>query len=214
MKTFIISPTLVRAARALLGWQQVDLAKAAGLSLTAVNNFERKIGLTRDNTILAIRNALEEGGVEFLSGGGLRHIEDVAAVGRFTGSDFIDRWTEDIMAAVRNSGDEIWTASTDEALWFQPSVTTINDVYLEWAERLQLKLKTLVPVGEKILHRTRITYRTIPSEMIGRITYCVYSNRLAFVLWKKKQVIVLRNNAVTETFRNQFNYFWRIGKPV
>ena len=37
----MITPAQIKAARALVGWKQADLAKAAKLSLTALNNIER-----------------------------------------------------------------------------------------------------------------------------------------------------------------------------
>jgi transcriptional regulator with XRE-family HTH domain len=52
----------------MLRWSVAELARRAGVSPTTVNRFEREIttpiGLTRK----ALRQALEEGGVEFLNG--------------------------------------------------------------------------------------------------------------------------------------------------
>lgn len=81
----------MKAARVLLSWQQRDLATAADLSMTAINNFERGSGVTRERTILAMRNALENGGIEFLPGSGLRRSDDIAQVTRFSGEDFIKK---------------------------------------------------------------------------------------------------------------------------
>jgi len=214
MKNDLLTPALSKAARALLEWQQKDLAMAAKLSLTAVNNFERAIGTPHENTMLAIQNALEENGIEFMPDGGLRHVGDIAAVSRYSGDEFIAEWAEDIYAAVRRSGEQIMTASTDEGFWYHPSFKKVNEHYLAWAERLDLKLKSLVPEGQKVPYRSRRNYRYLPSEMIGKITYCIYADRLAYVLWKKKQIIVLRSPLVVEPFRNQFLYLWRIGKAV
>ncbi len=214
MEDVFLTPQLVKAARALMDWQQKDLAHAAGLSLSAIKSFEHASPGTRQRTHRAIRDALESHGIDFLSSGGLRRMDDVAATMRFTGKDFIGKWSEDIYAAVRKHGDEILTVSTDETLWYQSSVLPVNDEYLEWAKRLGLKLKSLVPEGQKMLYRSYRNYRAISPELIGKITYCVYADRLAFVIWKKKQVIVLRNVFVSETFRNQFLYLWKMSKPV
>lgn len=86
-----MTPSLIRAARGLLNWQQQDLADAAGLSLSAVNNYERELGKTRPATIQAMQGALEQAGVEFLPNGGLRSAEDTAGVQRFSGADFIEK---------------------------------------------------------------------------------------------------------------------------
>jgi transcriptional regulator with XRE-family HTH domain len=57
----------VRAARALLRWEQRQLAAASGVSLPSVKRLELRPGqlAARAPTVAAIREALEEAGVEF-----------------------------------------------------------------------------------------------------------------------------------------------------
>ncbi len=64
----MIKGNQIRAARALLGWKQSDLAQASGLSLTALNNIERGAADPRVSTLGAIQAALEAAGVEFTDG--------------------------------------------------------------------------------------------------------------------------------------------------
>ncbi|MBV8060191.1 MAG: response regulator [Alphaproteobacteria bacterium] len=56
----------IRAARAMLGWDQKELARRAGISIATYNNIER--GVQRDpktSTLRAIITALEREGIEF-----------------------------------------------------------------------------------------------------------------------------------------------------
>lgn len=62
----MISANQIRAARALIGWTQGQLAGAAGLSLAVVNNVERNVTDPRRSTLEAIQKALEGAGVEFI----------------------------------------------------------------------------------------------------------------------------------------------------
>lgn len=62
----MISPRQIRAARALLGWSQQDLADKAVLSLNAVKRLENGKVDPRLSTVQAVRTALEGAGVEFL----------------------------------------------------------------------------------------------------------------------------------------------------
>ena len=64
-----ITPKLVRAARALLAWSQQDLAKTAGVATSTVADFERGHRKPVANNAQAIRNALEEAGIQFLPTG-------------------------------------------------------------------------------------------------------------------------------------------------
>jgi transcriptional regulator with XRE-family HTH domain len=209
-----LTPPLVKAARALLEWHQRDLARAAGLSMTAINNFERGIGKTRIGTSAAIKDALEVGGIEFLSSGGLRKTEDIAQITRYSGDDFIVRWNKDIFTAVHDRKEEILVSSADEGHWYHPSVRPSNIQYLAWLKQRDIIQRSLVPDGHKTLNLPKRFYRTLPQQMIGKIAYCIYGDRLAFVLWKNRQVVVLRNALVVATFRHQFDYLWRIAKPL
>lgn len=65
----MISARQIRAARALLGWSQQDLADKAVLSINAVKRLENGQGDPKISTVLAVRKALEVAGIEFLSAG-------------------------------------------------------------------------------------------------------------------------------------------------
>ena len=74
MSTGIESRTLaamqagqIRAARALLGWRQQDLAKAAKVGLATVARIEQGDGMVQGNfsTITKIQQALEREGITF-----------------------------------------------------------------------------------------------------------------------------------------------------
>lgn len=61
----MLVPNMLKAARALLGVKQSDLARSAGISLATLNNFERGIGDPRASTMDAIERALARGGIVF-----------------------------------------------------------------------------------------------------------------------------------------------------
>jgi len=69
-----ITSEQVRAARALLRWEQRDLAEASGVSLPSVKRLETRPGelAAQERTIVQLRKALEKAGVEFIAenGGG------------------------------------------------------------------------------------------------------------------------------------------------
>jgi precorrin-6B methylase 1 len=74
MKLPTISSAQIRAARALLKWSAQDLASASALGVNTIRRAEvadEEIALTAANS-LAVRNALETAGVEFIdeNGGG------------------------------------------------------------------------------------------------------------------------------------------------
>jgi transcriptional regulator with XRE-family HTH domain len=69
----LFSPSQIRAARALVGWSQSDVAAAAGLSIPTVKRAEADDGIrVSEDALVAIASALKKAGVEFIAenGGG------------------------------------------------------------------------------------------------------------------------------------------------
>ncbi len=62
----MITRAQIRAARALIGWKQTDLAKAASVSEMSIKNIERGDTDPRVSTLQAIQTALEAAGVIFV----------------------------------------------------------------------------------------------------------------------------------------------------
>ena len=70
----MITAAQIRAARGLIGWTQVALSSASGLSLPTIKRMEGKIGPGRSSSenVAAVLRALDTAGVEFIpeNGGG------------------------------------------------------------------------------------------------------------------------------------------------
>lgn len=78
----------MRAARALLGWDQRQLAEAAGLSLPTIQRMEASEGTVRGNvdSLVKVVEALDRAGIELIregevSAGGGRGVRLKAAPG-------------------------------------------------------------------------------------------------------------------------------------
>jgi transcriptional regulator with XRE-family HTH domain len=58
----------IRAARALLGWRQEDIAKAAKISVATIRRIESQEELLTGNvsTLLKIQAAFEQAGIQFI----------------------------------------------------------------------------------------------------------------------------------------------------
>ncbi|MDX2027423.1 MAG: helix-turn-helix transcriptional regulator [Alphaproteobacteria bacterium] len=209
-----MTPDLVRAARGFLNWQQRDLADTAGLSLSAVNNYERNKGKTRDVTIQAMVGALEAAGIEFLPHGAIRKADETASVQTLTGPDFIQKMNEDMYNAIRTPGQEIFTCSTDESQWFEPNVKEASQRYYAWRKKMAARELYLVAEGNTVFESAKQNYRFLPANLIGKITYCIYTDRIALISWRKKQAFILRGDQLVEPFREQFKFLWRLGRKA
>ena len=72
LDSLAITSELIRAARALLRWEQRDLAQASGVSLPTIKRLEVTPGVlaAHSSTVTALRTALEAAGIEFTNGDG------------------------------------------------------------------------------------------------------------------------------------------------
>ena len=68
----------MRAARALVGWSQDELAGAAGLHVNSVKTWEARERIGPGHAVEAMHTALEGQGVQFTNGG-VQLVEDAAA---------------------------------------------------------------------------------------------------------------------------------------
>ena len=65
----LITGRQLKAARALVGWEQTDLAKKSGVAISTVRRmegFDGEVG-ARTSTLSLVQKALERAGVEFLN---------------------------------------------------------------------------------------------------------------------------------------------------
>jgi transcriptional regulator with XRE-family HTH domain len=65
----MLKPRLMRAARALAGWEQSDLAKASGVSIATVRKIEQGAVGTRPGTAARIIAAFERAGLQLIPEG-------------------------------------------------------------------------------------------------------------------------------------------------
>jgi transcriptional regulator with XRE-family HTH domain len=69
-KKMSFEPAQCRAARALLGWSQGQLAAASKVAVKTIADFERESRKPYERTLADIRRALEAAGVELIAENG------------------------------------------------------------------------------------------------------------------------------------------------
>lgn len=66
----MLSPAQCRAARGLIDWSQMELAKRAGVGIVTIRQLEAGVHAPRRSTLDVVRRALEAAGVEFIAENG------------------------------------------------------------------------------------------------------------------------------------------------
>lgn len=207
----MISSRQIKAARALLGWTQADLAQASGLHFNAINKIENEAGQVRQNSLTAIKSACEYAGIRFRGQRGVELKEDVFETLRVEGKDFLARIIDDILVCLRTPEDELLCCTPDEGL-FNTLDPKQSARYYNRMQQLAFKERIITCETYNHFAHNRKNYRWLPYETLGKITYTLYSDRVAFTNWDVQESLIIRNKSLAETFRAQFEFLWSQAK--
>src|ERR1035438_9863320 len=124
----------IKAARALLDWSQEKLSEASGISRNAINKLERAVAMPRLKTLHEVQRALEEGGVEFIEGPGVRLRSNAFKMQIFEGKDSVFRLFADILDTLRAAGkSEMLAAGINE----REFIATDEKRFMEFIHKCQ-----------------------------------------------------------------------------
>lgn len=207
----VISVEQIKAARALLGWTQYDLAAAAGLSKPSVNTLERRIANPRVDTLEAIQRALEEAGVEFTQGPGVKLRSSVLKTEIFEGEDSLVRLLNDIFDCLNGTEKELMIAGVSEELYQNLGGTRVVDLIHKRVKH-GIKTKLISCEGDNNFIEPVEHYRHITSALFPKTPTYVYDNKYAILLWgPPKKIVVIENKEIAEAMRDQFIALWDMG---
>lgn len=211
----MISIGQIKAARALLGWRQQDLAKRSGLSLAAINKLERNLVSPRQFTLELLQQSFEQEGVEFTEGPGVRLTDNLFAIQTLIGTEAPIKLLDDIFNTLKDKGGDVLLSGIDESLWAK---------YAEYVAFHLSRLKThniksralLCERDTNVLHYLDSDiYRWISKEIFTQLLYYVYADKFALVVWGTPiRITIIQNKLVSDTFRRQFEMNWKNGKVL
>jgi transcriptional regulator with XRE-family HTH domain len=215
-----VSIEQIRAARALLGLSQKELAEKAGISLNSLNNIERGVASPRQGSIDSIRFALEEEGIEFLEGNGVRPKGERLEIEKIEGTDpihVLEQFYGEFLKAFPAGGGEVLYIGIDNSRinHLRREKLRVYKKFEEEAIKRGIEEKLLFLEGDVNFISERNNYRWVPKELFGQIPMAIYDDNVAIVLWgPPSRMIVIRNTSIAETFRRQFEAVWSLGTPV
>jgi transcriptional regulator with XRE-family HTH domain len=206
-KKLDITVDQLKAARALLGWSQADLAKKSGYSLPAVNNIERGLYKAHDATMEDIVQTFEQNGIQFLDGPGVRLENTGLRIKCYEGSDAFHYLFTKIEAALKDNSQELLICGIDEKL--------VKDVYGKELSKLQKALKDN-PV--RIITYKDFSYamtfnhfqKKVVDDTKPLLPCFIYAGRVAMVLMENPvHIAILYNEKMTQDYVKYFDFLWK-----
>jgi hypothetical protein len=206
----MLSPSQIRAARAILNWNQDKVAKLAELHVNALRSLEQGISHARARTDMRLRAVFEKAGIIFRGVSGVETEPEVLQIDRIVSGDFITIFAKDILAALKTKNDELCTVTHDEMMFKKLDPSGIA-LYYKGRKRQKFSERCIVPLGGKH-HSQKTHYRHLPRAFIGPVSWIVYKNRVGLIHWDCNEGIVIRNRQIAATYRAVFEALWLQGK--
>ncbi len=211
-------PTIeqIRAARALIGWSQSDLADKAGLSQTGIARIENGTNHPNATTTNKILTAFDSADVEFIGDSGVK--KRTSEVVTLEGKTGFIRFLDEVYETVSEKGGLVCLHNANPENWYK---WVGEDFYNAHAQRMSkiekdFEFRITTRVGEdNFISSSFAEYRFIPSEMFNDQSIYAYGDSLAFINFGSDSVAVhiLKNSYFSQGFQALFNIAWdRVAK--
>jgi len=205
----------IKAARALIGWSQEDLAHAVGLSVATIGKLELGHSL-RGATLNRIRDTFEENGVELLGSDGVRFRRSDVAV--YSGSDATECFFNDLQRSIKKSGEEIDIVSKTGTLFdFAPACSAANVEKLT-ALKTKMGVKIRCLLTEELaspLTTALCECRFLSKSYIDPTPLYLFADKFAFCeSGTRPKIIVAQSLPISQALRRQFYSIWEKVTPL
>ena len=205
----MITKEQCRAARGLLGWTQQGLADAAGLSKTAINNFERGTHDMRLESLQSITRAFENAEIELVGDYGVHKRRDSVVMLKGD-SALADLW-DDIIATLKDGG-EVTVTNVDERRSYDMAPRKLME-HLSRLEAHGISERLLSCEGDDFFLQPLKCYRWLPKEIFrASMSSFVYGDKVALQLWDDAMIIVIHSQAAAQAEQARFEYLWALAK--
>ncbi len=206
----MITKEQCRAARGLLGWTQQDLADHAGMSKTAINNFERGTNEIRSESQFAIREAFERSEIEFVGDYGVQKTRDTVKI--LKGHDALPLLWDDIFMTMKNTSGEVLIANLDERRSQEAHPEKLK-AHLERLKKHGISERLLVCDGDEYFLQPAPYYRWLRKDVFqAGMTSFIYNGKVALQLWQETMIIVIQSAAAYEAEKMRFEELWQNAK--
>jgi transcriptional regulator with XRE-family HTH domain len=215
----MITGRQIRAARGLLGWDAIDLAKKADLTRETVSKIENEAVQAHEKTLANIVRAFDENGVEFTENSGVRLKPQGLEV--LNGKRGLQEFFNNVYEYMRVHGGKIVQIGINENQF-------VEIVGSEFAEEYKIRMGKVVEERKDItvlailregdtnfMYSNYNQYRWISNDVFAPVPFYIYGDTLAIMDFQTvppPTIIVHKFPAITRAYRKQFDVFWEISR--
>lgn len=213
-------PTIeqIKAARALIGWSQGDLAERSEMSQTGIARIENGTNQPNSTTIEKIISAFDAADIEFIDKSGVK--KRSGEIRTLRGKQgFID-FMNDVYEVSKTQGGEIILHSAKPKNWIKWMGKERYDAHSLRMKELGDKINVKITVEEgnnDFIAGAFAEYRWFPENIFREQSFYAYGTKLAFLNFTNNDVIIqiLDKSEFAEGFRILFNIAWNnVSQPT
>ncbi|MCB9980703.1 MAG: helix-turn-helix transcriptional regulator [Rhodospirillales bacterium] len=206
----MINAKQIRAARAILGWSQQDLADAIGMSKPTIVEAEKDGHQPRLETTGLIQAAFEDKGLDFIVGGVKERVDIVEIL---DGDDCGIRLLNAAHQALRTTGGDI--------LFYGASERRSTDEIIRKSMEIRqsgIKTRFLIENNDTHILGPLEEYRWMPDKLwLDSDAKTIFGDIVAYaVTWQNKpKIICFKDKRISEIEKKIFDFVWDISaKPT
>jgi DNA-binding XRE family transcriptional regulator len=206
----LVTPSQIKAARAMLDWSAEDLGKRVGVVKTTISAIETGRSNGSVEVLNAIVAVLEAAGIEFQADGGLRPRK--SHVLTFEGQSGFSAFREDILSEAKIAPLDVCVSNVDERQFDKWGEGRVNEDYFSEMKKNKPKQFRIL-VKENDFHLSGpdyVSYRWLPVESFGEISFFVYAQKTAIISFEDNnfQAFVITHPKITSFYRKDFETMW------
>jgi transcriptional regulator with XRE-family HTH domain len=212
----ILTSDQLRAARALINVTQHDVAKRAGISRNALNNFERNQVVPRIETLKVLRQTMELYGVEFEGTNGVRKVTERFDIERYEGPDYMRRLiAEERHEIMEGRCRSIYITNIDNTRLDAEDLRNVAGEWKNFRKKNRIDERILVREDHLFFIQPKDDYRFLPPNVAGEIPSLIFGDILAIIVWGDPvKLMLIKNPSIAETYRRQFLAQWELARPL
>lgn len=211
-----LSPSQLRAARALLNWSRADLAKRSGISEPTIHRFENGTNEPEARTAEKLLNIFDQHGVEFLDQQGLRFKPSNIEV--YEGKERFNEFFEFIYEHLNRHGGEVCIGSSDPRLYMK-----YHGFFPKHRERMEslvrrgdVRFRILAKDGDDYFPAASYAqYKWLPKESFAPTSFYSFGECFALISFIREPapyVVLHKSGPFAEAYRQSFDIAWKQAK--
>ncbi len=206
----------IAAARALLGWDQKEVAHRVGLTIAAISKIEKGENKGKIETLEKIERAFYEAGIEFTDNDGVKIRSGYLTV--YRGHDGFTQFRKEVLALAQEGPLDICVSNVDERNFSRWGGADMNANYREQMSKIDtVTCRIIVKKGDRNFVASGFAaYRWAEDGDFGDIPFYIFGDKTAIIPFQENElhIFIINHPLITKFYRQQFEKNWVKSTPV